>query len=186
MKSFNNHIKNMFCLLILFSINFKLVKLNECKFSEYNITKPEPSRETCRSFSYIFDNKKCYYNGTKCINEIENSKTLENDTFYKLAEVHNNCGNASFFEPQGVEDCNVTSLVEGQCCFTNYSSKDDSSIHYSCIRTSKDKQKDIINDINIFFTKYYNSNYIVNSVICSGGIVEFYYNFIFILIIFLI
>ena len=78
--------------------------------------------------------------------------------------------------------------MEGQCCFTNYTIKNDnnSSIHYSCIRTSKDKQKDIVNDINNFFIKYYNSNYTVNSVSCSGGIVEFYYNFIFILIIFLI
>ena len=181
MKCYNNHIQNMFCFFFLFSINFKLVKLDECNFGDYNIT--EPSKETCRPFSYIFGNQICYFNGTNCTNETENSV---NDKYYKQAEVHNNCGKASFFEPQNEKDCNVTTLVEGQCCYTNYSRKNDSSIHYSCIRTSKDKEKDIKNDINQFFNKYYNSEYEVNSVICSGGITKFYYIFIFILIIFLI
>ena len=85
----------MFCFFFLFSINFKLVKLDECNFGNYNIT--EPSKETCRSFSYIFGNQICYLEGNNCINEAENSTTLKNDTYYNLAKVHNNCGNANFF-----------------------------------------------------------------------------------------
>ena len=77
-------------------------------------------------------------------------------------------------------------MVEGHCCFTNYTRKNDSSIHYSCRRTSKDKDNDINNDIKNFLISYYDSNYTFNSVDCSGRVAKLYYNFVFFLIIFLI
>ena len=180
------------CILYVFSINLQLSKQVNCETGDYFQSKTEEeikemlNEELCLSFSYQFGNSVC-----KFTNENKACESATEEEFssnkYTLTNVSNNCGFNGFFEPLIRDNCTDIKLVEGHCCYVNYTlSAKDSTIRKSCLRTNKFKKKgEIPGDISELVTKI-NKDIKIITVDCKESNIKMKYNLLFAFLIFLI
>ena len=176
-------------ILYVFSLNLQLSKQDECKYGDYFKTDEEKNNtmneELCLSFSYQFGNSVC-----KFTNENKACESATEEEFssnkYTLTNVSNNCGFNGFFEPLIRDNCTDIKLVEGHCCYVNYTLPDAGTIRKSCLRTNKfKKQGDIPGDISELVTKK-NKDIKIITVDCKESNIKLKYNLLFAFLIFLI
>ena len=175
-------------LLILFSflLNVKFSNQTACFIGDYNVSKL--NEEICLSFSYQFTNEICYFtDGTEksCENINQTEFEGKSDNKYSLSKIANNCGYTGFFEPLSATSCKDVNLVEGRCCYVNYTIEGDPTIHKSCLRTNKYKKDKIPEDIKDLFTKHYANASLIGAE-CKESNIKMKYNLIILFLIFLI
>ena len=102
-----------------------------------------------------------------------------------MSKIANNCGYTGFFEPLSATSCKDVNLVEGRCCYINYTIEGDPTIHKSCLRTNKYKKDKIPEDINDLFTKHYANASLIGAE-CKESNIKMKYNLIILFLIFLI
>ena len=179
------------CILYVFSINLQLSKQVNCETGDYFQSKTEEEKnnmmneELCLSFSYQFGNSVCQFtNETKACESVSEEDFSSNK--YALTEVSNNCGFNGFFEPLIRGDCTDIKLVEGHCCYVNYTLPDAATIRKSCLRTNKfKKQGDTPGDVSELVTKI-NKDIKIITVDCKESNIKLKYNLLFAFLIFLI
>ena len=179
-------------ILYVFSLNLQLSKQDECKYGDYFKTDEEKNNtmneELCLSFSYQFGNSVCQFtNETKACESVSEGEFSSSSSKYALTNVSNNCGFNGFFEPLIRDNCTDIKLVEGHCCYVNYTlSAEDSTIRKSCLRTNKFKEKgEIPGDISEL-VKNINQNIKIITVDCKESNIKLKYNLLFAFLIFLI
>ena len=182
-------------ILYVFSLNLQLSKQDECKYGDYfksnegNIVMNE---ELCLSFSYQFGNSVCKFTENEssdptCESVSEEDFSSNPSNKYTLTEVSNNCGFNGFFEPLIRDNCTDIKLVEGHCCYVNYTlSAEDSTIRKSCLRTNKFKEKGEIPEDISELVKNINQNIKIITVDCKESNIKMKYNLLFAFSIFLI
>ena len=182
------------CILYVFSINLQLSKQVNCETGDYFQSKTEEEKnnmmneELCLSFSYQFGNSVCQFtNETKACESVSEGEFSSSSSKYALTNVSNNCGFNGFFEPLIRDNCTDIKLVEGHCCYVNYTlSAEDSTIRKSCLRTNKFKEKgEIPGDISEL-VKNINQNIKIITVDCKESNIKLKYNLLFAFLIFLI
>ena len=180
------------CILYIFSINLQLSKQVDCETGDYFQSKTEEeikemlNEELCLSFSYQFGNSVCKFtNETKACESVNEGDFSSSK--YTLSQVSNNCGFNGFFEPLIRGDCTDIKLVEGHCCYVNYTLPDeDKTVGKSCLRTNKfKKQGDIPGDVSELVTKI-NKDIKIITVDCKESNIKLKYNLLFAFLIFLI
>ena len=140
----------LFYLTLFFSL-FALINNESCKYkinkddndgtstnsSTLEGIKDENEKmQKCFSFSNsdIFNHKCCYYNNNtneECVKE--NSNENSNDTKCpEEGKVFNNCGMAGIYMPMTSAICTEISLVQGYCCYAEFS-----DFSTACIRTKE-------------------------------------------------
>ena len=130
--------------LFIFAININLSKQLYC--TGYN--KTVGNEKMCKGLTYRYNNEICFFDGVGCINITDGSDEIKKNANYTLtSEIHNNCGVAGFFEPKEDKDlCKGIPLVEGYCCWVNYTAGNE--FYTACLRTKNYKNKnDIPSDI---------------------------------------
>ena len=172
-------------ILYVFLLNVKLSKQDECSYGDYSMD--EPTEEKCLSFSYQFNNLICYYKveSDKKICDNINETEFASNGKYSLTNITNNCGYTGFFEPTSTTSCREVNLVEGRCCYVNYTIEEDKTIRKSCLRTNKYKKDKIPEDINNLFTQHY-TYASIKGAYCKESNIKMKYNLIFLFLIFLI
>ena len=180
-----------FCLLFcILSMNFQISKQELCDIGGYNISNsstPQNAQNICKAYSFQFNNEICYYveQNHTCLNIPQNSSLLKNDNNYKFAEISNNCGISGFFEPLNPDDCKGIPLVDGQCCYVVY--QIENTNHAACLRTNEyQKKNDTVPEEIKNLIKKINEGYGVISANCRGKYLKYYFNLVFIFLIFLI
>ena len=182
------------CILYVFSINLELSKQVDCETGDYFQSKTEEEKnnmmneELCLSFSYQFGNSVCQFtNETKACESVSEGEFSSSSSKYALTNVSNNCGFNGFFEPLIRDNCTDIKLVEGHCCYVNYTlSAEDSTIRKSCLRTNKfKKQGDTPGDVSELVTKI-NKDIKIITVDCKESNIKLKYNLLFAFLIFLI
>ena len=181
-------------ILYVFSLNLQLSNQDACKYGDYfksnegNIVMNE---ELCLSFSYQFGNSVCKFTENEssdptCESVSEEDFSSNPSNKYTLTEVSNNCGFNGFFEPLIRGDCTDIKLVEGHCCYVNYTLPNADPIRKSCLRTNKfKKQGEIPGDISELVTKL-NKDIKIITVDCKESNIKLKYNLLFAFLIFLI
>ena len=176
-------------ILYVFLLNVKLSKQDKCSYGGYSMD--EPTEEKCLSFSYQFNNSICIWKNNSgtiiCNNITETELETESNGKYSLTNITNNCGFSGFFEPTSTTSCREVNLVEGRCCYVNYTiSGEETKIRKSCLRTNKYKKKDKSpEDINNLFTQHY-AYASLRGAYCKESNIKMKYNLIFLFLIFLI
>ena len=176
-------------ILYVFSLNLQLSKQDECKYGDYFKTDEEKNtmmnEELCLSFSYQFGNSVCKFtNETKACESVTEGDFSSSK--YTLSKVSNNCGFNGFFEPLIRDNCTDIKLVEGHCCYVNYTLPDAATIRKSCLRTNKfKKQGDTPGDVSELVTKI-NKDIKIITVDCKESNIKLKYNLLFAFLIFLI
>ena len=177
------------CILYVFSINLQLSKQVNCETGDYFKTDEDKNKmmneELCLSFSYQFGNSVCQFtNETKACESVSEGEFSSNK--YTLTNVSNNCGFNGFFEPLIRDNCTDIKLVEGHCCYVNYTLPDAGTIRKSCLRTNKfKKQGDTPGDVSELVTKI-NKDIKIITVDCKESNIKLKYNLLFAFLIFLI
>ena len=175
-------------ILYVFLLNIKLSNQESCNIGDYNIS--EFNEEKCLSFSYQFNNEICFFKNESgvisCDNITETELETESNGKYSLTNITNNCGFAGFFEPTSTTSCREVNLVEGRCCYVNYTIEGkETTIRKSCLRTNKYKKDKIPEDINNLFTQHY-AYASLKGAYCKESNIKMKYNLIFLFLIFLI
>ena len=181
------------CILYVFSINLQLSKQVDCETGDYFQSKTEEEKnnmmneELCLSFSYQFGNSVCQFtNETKACESVSEGEFSSSSSKYALTNVSNNCGFNGFFEPLIRDNCTDIKLVEGHCCYVNYTLPDAATIRKSCLRTNKfKKQGDTPGDVSELVTKI-NKDIKIIAVDCKESNIKLKYNLLFAFLIFLI
>ena len=146
----------------------------------------EEKRQSCYSLSHsdIFQNKCCYYN-KKCYEGSDNPINDTDTNCPKFSEIYNNCGMAGVYQPILEKTCTEISLVQGYCCYVNFTGGSS-----ACIRTKelqKEKNKitsDIENYIGRIKEKEKEKESLsVLQVVCKGYNLKYYMMFIILSII---
>ena len=149
----------------------------------------DEKKQKCFSFSNsdVFDHQCCYNKvSQECIKE-----TTDVDVVCpKKSQVYNNCGMAGIYQPITSVTCTEISLVQGYCCYANFT--DGSS---ACIRTKElNKNKNSkTNQMEKYFEevkeKYksdgneLSSTLDFDTVICEGFNLKNYWHFIILTVI---
>ena len=174
-------------ILYVFLLNIKLSNQESCNIGDYNIS--EFNEEKCLSFSYQFNNEICFFKNESgvisCDNITETEFESQANGKYSLSNITNNCGFAGFFEPLSNVSCREVNLVEGRCCYVNYTIGEEKKIRYSCLRTNKYKKDKTPEDINDLFDNQYSYASLIKAD-CKESNIKMKYNLIFAFLIFLI
>ena len=182
--------EKFFLLFCILSMNFQISKQELCDIGGYNISNSSSAQiaqNICKTYSFQFNNEICYYveSNKTCLNIPQNSSLLKNDNNYKFAEISNNCGISGFFEPLNPDDCKGIPLVDGQCCYVVY--QIENTNHAACLRTNEyQKKNDTVPEEIKNLIKKINEGYGAISANCKGKYLKYYFNLIFIFLIFLI
>ena len=185
-------------LSILFFSLFIIILNDPCKYrlengTETDSDKSDPldgitgdeneKKQKCFSLSHsdIFENQCCYANG-KCF---EKEVNIDAANCPQNSIIYNNCGMAGIYQPKTAATCTEISLVQGYCCYANFT--DGSS---ACIRTkelNKDKNS-ATDDMSKYLNKVKDSvklsnEFTFDKVQCKGYYLKFYMIFLILLII---
>ena len=187
----------LFYLTLFFSL-FSLINNDPCKYKENKDDTGTSTNETtlsgindlnekmqkCFSFSHsdIFT-KKCCYDKTgdgQCVEEVTGTTTTNIDC-PKEGSVYNNCGMAGTYMPLTSAICTEISLVQGYCCYAEFS---DGTT--ACLRTKElNKNKNTATGQMENYLKQVNQSLTIKNVVCKGYNLHHYWIFLIFTVIFL-
>ena len=142
----------------------------------------DEAKQKCFSLSYSESQTgKCCYKDEKCEAEATPG-ALGEEYCAKDSIIFNNCGMAGVYQPLTKEICTEISLVQGYCCFVKTKTKGN-----ACIRTKElNKEKNTATDQIKNYVKGLSINPDeIESVLCKGNYIKYYWLFIIFAVIFL-
>ena len=142
----------------------------------------DEAKQKCFSLSHSESQTgKCCYKDEKCEAEATPG-ALGEEYCAKDSIIFNNCGMAGVYQPLTKEICTEISLVQGYCCFVKTKTKGN-----ACIRTKElNKEKNTATDQIKNYVKGLSINPDeIESVLCKGNYIKYYWLFIIFAVIFL-
>ena len=134
----------------------------------------DEAKQMCFSLSHSeVEEHKCCYKDNIC--QKEGAEVSGDDYCPNDSDIYNNCGMAGVYQPVTKEICTEISLVQGYCCFVKTKTKGN-----ACIRTKElNKEKNTATDQIKNYIKGIGTNPDeIQSVLCKGNYIKYYWLFI--------